>query len=181
MPSSESKPVASGGAVGSILERFSGLATEWSGSSAAFALAALTILVWLVTGPVFGFSDTWQLVINTGTTIVTFLMVFLIQRSQNKDSQAIHLKLNELVAAVRGASNRLINVEGLTEEEIKALHDHYGKLVELAKSDSRLTQSHSVEEAAQRHSAKKSEEGRGRRNKTAGRVRKKKEDPGGGQ
>ena len=86
-------------------------------------------------GPIFGFSDTWQLVINTGTTIVTFLMVFLIQRTQNKDSQAIQLKLNELVAAVRGASNRLINVEDLTEEEVRVLHKHYAKLVELAKKD----------------------------------------------
>jgi low affinity Fe/Cu permease len=148
------------------LERLSRLATDWSGSSAAFALAALSIVVWLVTGPLFGFSDTWQLVINTGTTIVTFLMVFLIQRSQNKDSQAIHLKLNELVAAVTGASNRLINVEGLTEEEIKALHDHYGRLVDLAKADSRLTQSHSVEEAALRHSLKKGGGTRGGRKKS---------------
>src|SRR5262249_29641201 len=91
--------------------RLSRLITDWSGSSVALGLAALTILVWLATGPFFDYSNTWQLIINTGTTIVTFLMVFLIQRAQNKDSQAIHLKLNELVAAVKGASNRLINVE----------------------------------------------------------------------
>jgi low affinity Fe/Cu permease len=139
----------------SFLAKLSRQATEWSGSSGAFGLAVLVILVWLVSGPIFGFSDTWQLVINTSTTIVTFLMVFLIQRAQNKDSQAIHLKLNEVVAAVKGASNRLINVEGLNEEEIKTLHAHYGKLVEMAKSDAKLTQSHSVEEAAQRHSWKK--------------------------
>jgi low affinity Fe/Cu permease len=131
--------------------RFARWATDWSGSTAAFLLAVLVILAWLVTGPVFGFSDTWQLVINTGTTIVTFLMVFLIQRAQNKDSQALHLKLNELVAATKGASNRLINVEGLTEEELKVLHEHYFKLVALAKADHRLTESHSVEEAASRH------------------------------
>src|SRR6185369_16930051 len=89
----------------------------------------------------------WQLVINTGTTIITFLMVFLIQRSQNKDSHAIHLKLNEIVAAMKGASNRLINVEGLTEGEIETLQKHYRRLVELAKNDQSLTQSHSVEEA----------------------------------
>jgi low affinity Fe/Cu permease len=82
--------------------------------------------------PLFGFSDTWQLVINTGTTVVTFLMVFLIQRSQNKDSQAIHLKLNELVAAVEGASNRLINVEDLTEEEVRTLHRHYARIEAVA-------------------------------------------------
>jgi low affinity Fe/Cu permease len=83
-------------------------------------------------------------------------MVFLIQRSQNKDSQAIHLKLNELVAAIKGASNRLINVEEMTEEEIAALHAHYCKLVELAKTDVKLTQSHSVEEATERHKRKRS-------------------------
>src|ERR1051325_2332377 len=94
-----------------FLERASRWATRWAGSSAAFGIAVGTIVVWGVTGPLFGFSDTWQLVINTGTTIVTFLMVFLIQRSQNKDSQALHLKLNEIVAALEGASNRLINVE----------------------------------------------------------------------
>ena len=82
------------------LERASGKATEWAGSSWAFGLAFGVVLAWVVTGPLFGFSDTWQLVINTGTTIVTFLMVFLIQRAQNKETQAIQLKLNELVAAV---------------------------------------------------------------------------------
>jgi low affinity Fe/Cu permease len=139
----------------SLLEKFSRLATEWSGSSAAFGLAVLVVVVWLITGPFYGFSDTWQLVINTGTTIVTFIMVFLIQRTQNKDSRAIHLKLNELVAAVKGASNRLINAERFTEEEIRTLQAHYCKLVELAKSDEKLTQSHSVEEATQRHGQKK--------------------------
>ena len=98
-------------------------------------------------GPIFGFSDTWQLVINTGTTIVTFLMVFLIQRAQNKDSAAMQLKLNELVAAVKGASNRLIDVEDLTEEELEMLHPFYAELVTLAKKDRQLSKSHSVEEA----------------------------------
>ena len=107
---------------GSWLERASGVVTAWTGTSTAFACAVLIIVVWILSGPIFGFTDTWQLVINTGTTIVTFLMVFLIQRTQNKDSRAIHLKLNELVAAIRGASNRLINVEDLTEEEVKILH-----------------------------------------------------------
>ena len=120
---------------GGWLERLSNQVTAWAGSSGAFGLALGCILLWGVTGPIFGFSDTWQLVINTGTTIVTFLMVFLIQRTQNKDSQAVHLKLNELVAAVRGASNRLINVEDLTEDEVRILHEHYAKLVELAKKD----------------------------------------------
>ena len=109
--------------------------TVWTGGSWAFALALATIVVWGVTGPVFSFSDTWQLVINTGTTIVTFLMVFLIQRSQNKDSRAVQLKLNEIVAALQGASNRLINVEDLTETEIRLLHGHYQRLVTMAKRD----------------------------------------------
>ena len=125
-----------------------------SGSSWGFGLALLTIIVWLASGPIFAFSDMWQLVINTGTTIVTFLMVFLIQRSQNKDSLAIHLKLNEVVAALRGASNRLINIEDLTEAEIRLLHTHYCALAKLAKGDDELGKSHSVEEAAARHRSK---------------------------
>ena len=120
----------------------------------AFALASLTIIVWAVTGPIFGYSNTWQLVINTGTTIVTFLMVFLIQRSQNKDSLAIQLKLDEIVAAMAGASNRLIGCEDLNEEELRTLHRHYATLVELAKKEVSLTKSHSVEEAEERHERK---------------------------
>ena len=104
--------------LGQKLERLSHGVTVWTGSSWAFAIALAIILVWLITGPVFHFSDTWQLVINTGTTIVTFLMVFLIQRTQNKDSLAIQLKLNEIVAAIPGASNRLIDVEDLSEDEL---------------------------------------------------------------
>ena len=139
-----------------FLERFSRVATEATGTSTAFLLAVAVILIWILTGPLFHFSDTWQLVINTGTTIVTFLMVFLIQRSQNKDALAIHLKLNEIVAALEGASNRLIDVEDLTEEEIKTLHKHYQKLVDMAKKDLQLTMSHSVEEAEARHNIKHS-------------------------
>ena len=137
-----------------MLERFSRKATEATGTSTAFILALLVIIAWIVTGPLFHFSDTWQLVINTGTTIVTFLMVFLIQRSQNKDALAIHLKLNEIVAALEGASNRLIDVEDLTEAEISTLHSHYQELVKMAKADLKLTQTHSIEEAAARHGLK---------------------------
>ena len=126
------------------------------GSPWAFILAVLTIVVWAAVGSLFHYSDTWQLVINTGTTIITFLMVFLIQRSQNKDALAIHLKLNEIVAALEGASNRLIDVEDLTEDEIKTLHNHYKKLVDMAKADLKLTASHSVEEAEARHNIKHS-------------------------
>jgi len=140
--------------LGQILEKFSLKATQATGTSTAFILALAVIVVWGLTGPLFQFSDTWQLVINTGTTIVTFLMVFLIQRTQNKDALAIHLKLNEIVAALEGASNRLIDVEDLTEEEIKTLHKHYQRLVAMAKEDLTLTQSHSIEEAEARHSIK---------------------------
>jgi len=140
--------------LGEALEGLAHRVTEWTGGSWAFGVALATIVVWGVTGPVFGFSDTWQLVINTGTTIITFLMVFLIQRSQNKDSRAVHLKLNEIVAALQGASNRLINVEDLTESEIRLLHEHYQHLVTMAKRDVSLTESHSVEEAGERHRSK---------------------------
>jgi low affinity Fe/Cu permease len=133
-----------------VLERFARRATDWSGSSAAFALAVLCIVVWALTGPLFGYSDTWQLVINTSTTIVTFLMVFLIQRSQDKDSLAIQLKLNELVAAVEGASNHLINVENLSEDDAAQLHEHYAKLVKLAEHEHKGRCSLSVEEAEKR-------------------------------
>jgi low affinity Fe/Cu permease len=138
----------------STLEKFSSRVTAWAGSSSAFALALLVIVTWAITGPLFHFSDTWQLVINTGTTIVTFLMVFLIQRSQNKDAVALHLKLNEIVAAMQGASNRLINVEDLTESEVRMLHRHYGRLAELSRENGSLTESHSIEQAVTRHASK---------------------------
>ena len=146
-----------------LLERFSRKATEATGTSTAFILALLVIIIWLISGPLFNFSDTWQLVINTGTTIVTFLMVFLIQRSQNKDALAIHLKLNEIVAALEGASNCLVDVEDLTEDEIITLHKHYQRLVEMAKKDLELTQSHSVEEADARHQLKHSKHKHGKK------------------
>ena len=135
-------------------ETLSSAATRWTGSTSAFASALGIIVLWGLLGPVFHFSDTWQLVINTGTTIVTFLMVFLIQRSQNKDALAIHLKLNELVAAVTGASNRLIEVEELSEHELHVLAQHYRELAALAKKEADIAQSHSVEEARHRHSHK---------------------------
>jgi len=141
--------------VGLLLERFSTIVTRWTGGTLAFATACAIVLVWAATGPLFGYSDTWQLVINTGTTIVTFLMVFLIQRTQNKDSMAIQLKLNELVAAMQGASNRLIDVEDLSEDEVKILHTHYARLVAIAKRELDLTRSHSIEEAESRHACKR--------------------------
>jgi low affinity Fe/Cu permease len=140
--------------VSELLEKFSYQATRATGTSLAFILAVLVIIVWGITGPIFHYSDTWQLVINTGTTIVTFLMVFLIQRAQNKDALAIHLKLNEIVAALEGASNRLIDVEDLSEPEINALRSYYKRLIELARTDDVLTTTHSIEEAAERHGTK---------------------------
>jgi low affinity Fe/Cu permease len=140
--------------LGKILEKFSHEATKATGTSQAFIIALAVIVIWGITGPLFDFSDTWQLVINTGTTIVTFLMVFLIQRTQNKDALAIHLKLNEIVAALEGASNRLIDVEDLTEEEIETLHRYYRELATMAKKDLSVTKSHSIEEARSRHGAK---------------------------
>jgi low affinity Fe/Cu permease len=148
------------GGIALLLERFSHQATVWTGSSWAFIIALSVIIIWGISGPIFKFSDTWQLVINTGTTIVTFLMVFLIQRSQNKDSLAIHLKLNEIVAALDGSSNRLIDVEDLTEDEVELLHKYYQKLSTMAKQDSKLTMSHSIEEAQERHKHKKRKAGK---------------------
>jgi low affinity Fe/Cu permease len=140
--------------LGARFEAFSTAVTHWAGSTRAFAIALSIIVVWAAVGPVFHYSDTWQLVINTGTTIITFLMVFLIQRSQNKDSLAIHLKLNELVAAVQGSSNRLIDVEALTEKDLATLRRYYHELAMLARTSMDVTESHSVEEARSRHTAK---------------------------
>jgi low affinity Fe/Cu permease len=137
------------------LEHLSERVTAWAGSSWGFGAALAVILVWGATGPIFNYSDTWQLIINTGTTIVTFLMVFLIQRSQNKEALALQLKLNELVAAVKGASNRLIDVEDLDEQELRVLHEHFRTLAKLAKRDAKLGDSHSVEEAETRHRSKR--------------------------
>ncbi|MCC3152064.1 low affinity iron permease family protein [Hymenobacter sp. BT770] len=139
---------------GSFFGRLAGSITAFSGSTMAFMIAAGLIIVWAATGPIFHYSETWQLVINTGTTIITFLMVFLIQRAQNKDSLVLHLKLNELIAATKGASNRLINAQDFTEEEIKTLHDFYCALAELAKKDNDLGKTHSVEEAEDNHNQK---------------------------
>src|SRR4051812_21083788 len=139
---------------GRWLEHFSTRATQITGSTVGFSLAVLLIIAWLVSGPLFGFSNTWQLVINTATTVVTFLMVFLIQRSQNKESLAVQPKLNELVASKGGASSRLIDIEDLSEAELRVLHTHFRRLVEMSRRETDLTRSHSIEEAQTRHSEK---------------------------
>jgi low affinity Fe/Cu permease len=112
------------------LERFALRVTYWTGSSWAFAIASVMVVAWLVTGQMFHYSDTWQLVMNTISSVVTFLMVFLIQRSQNKDTMAMQIKLDELIASKGGADNRLISVEALSEEQVRALHERYQELAE---------------------------------------------------
>lgn len=130
-------------------EKLANKITYWTGSSLAFGLAAGTVVVWIITGPIFKFSDTWQLVINTGTTIITFLMVFLIQKTQNKDSKAIQLKLNELIAASRKASNRMVDIEDLDEEELDTLHKFYERLSDKAEAAKDIHESHSIDAADQ--------------------------------
>lgn len=137
-----------------FFERFSNWATAATGSSTAFFIALSVIVIWLITGPVFKYSDTWQLIINTGTTIITFLMVFLIQKAQNKDSKAIHLKLNELVASHEGSSNRMVNIEDLTEAELDRLYKFYITLSEMAQKEDDLTRTHSIDAAEENHQRK---------------------------
>ena len=135
--------------------RFATWVSNKVGSTPAFMIALLVVIVWACTGPIFHFSDTWQLVINTGTTIVTFLMVFLIQHAQNRESLAVQLKLNEIVAALEGASNRLISVEDLSDEDLDVLHVHYRELATRARKEVNTTVSHSIDEAKERHARKK--------------------------
>jgi low affinity Fe/Cu permease len=136
-------------------EKLANRATQATGSTTAFLIAVSAIIIWGFSGFIFNFSDTWQLVINTGTTIITFLMVFLIQKTQNKDGLAIQLKLNELVAAHEAASNRMVNVEDMTEEELQVLRKYYSKLSIMAEKDETVHQSHSIEEAREKHMEKK--------------------------
>lgn len=139
----------------SFFERFAAKVTRYTGKSGAFILSCFIILIWLITGPVFHYSDSWQLVINTGTTIITFLMVFVIQHAQNKDSVALQLKLNELIAASSHASNRLVDIEDLSAEELETLKKFYIQLAELAKQEKNIHRTHSIDEAATRHEHKK--------------------------
>jgi len=142
--------------LGRVFDRFSTKVTQVTGKPVSFIIAIVIVVVWAVTGPIFDYSDTWQLVINTGTTIITFLMVFVIQQSQNKDTAAIHLKLNELIAASETASNRLVSAEDLTEEELLTLKEFYVTISELAKKDIDLFSTHSVDEAKVNHVEKSS-------------------------
>ncbi|MBY4896091.1 low affinity iron permease family protein [Cupriavidus sp. AU9028] len=136
-------------------EWFAGHATRWAGSPLAFCLAGVMVLIWAVTGPIFGYSETWQLVINTATTIITFLMVFLIQQAQNKDALAMHLKLNELLASHRHASSRLVAIEDLDEEDLKRLAAFYRQLSELAERENDIERTHGLDDALQTHAVKR--------------------------
>lgn len=135
----------------SLFESFATKVTKATGSTPAFCGAFLIVIVWAICGPLFDYSETWQLIINTGTTIITFLMVFLIQKAQNKDSMAIQLKLNELVASHELASNRLVDIEDITEEEMKIIQKYYVHLSALTRKDLDIHQSHSLDEAKARH------------------------------
>ena len=136
-------------------ETFASSVTRATGSTLAFIIAFLMILIWGLAGPFFHYSKTWQMVISTVPTIITFLMVFLIQKFQNKDSLAIQLKLNELVAAHEFASNRLLNVENMTENELKVIHKYYSKLSDFSKKEETMQQSHSIDETHELHDFKK--------------------------
>lgn len=146
-----------------VFERFATRVSKAAGSTPAFIGALLIVVGWAVCGPIFNFSETWQLFINTGTTIITFLMVFLIQKAQNKDSLAIQLKLNELVASHEYSSNRLVDIENMTEDEMIIVQKYYRSLSELSKKDEKLQTSHSIEEAEEHHERKSGN--RARRNK----------------
>jgi low affinity Fe/Cu permease len=138
----------------SLFDRLAGAATAAAGSPYGFGFALLTVVVWAALGPVFGYSETWQLVINTSTTIITFLMVFLIQQSQNKDSCALHLKLNELLVSHHMASNSLLNLEDLDEKELHKLRQFYLHLAELSEKAQGIKETHSIDEAKAAHKRK---------------------------
>lgn len=137
-----------------LFEKFAEKVTKATGSTPVFLGAFLIVVVWAICGPIFDYSETWQLVINTGTTIITFLMVFLIQKTQNKDSLAIQIKLNELLASHEMASNRIVDIEDISEEELEILEKYYRKLAALAEKEKSIRQSHSIGEAQARHEMK---------------------------
>jgi low affinity Fe/Cu permease len=138
-----------------LFDKIANKVTKAAGSPYAFMMALIIILVWALTGPIFKYSNTWQLVINTGTTIITFIMVFVIQQTQNKDTMALQLKLNELIACNKEASNRLIDIEDLTELELQDLKKFYIKLASLSKKETDLFKSHSIDEAKEKDKEKK--------------------------
>ena len=140
--------------ISKFFNRFAAIITRATGGAYAFIIATLFIVIWALTGPLFKFSNTWQLVINTSTTIITFLMVFVIQHSQNKDTLALQLKLNELIAANCEASNRLISIEDFTEEELDVIKKFYSQLATVAKKEKTIFKTHSLDEARQNNEIK---------------------------
>lgn len=146
MPSTNTASYARRSALLTGFDHFASAATRWCGTPVAFCLALATVLIWAALGPLNSYSEKWQLVINTGTTIVTFLMVFLIQQSQNKDSVALHLKLNELLAAHKTASNRMIGIESLDEQDLREVAAFYTRLAERAKTSGPIKEVHSIDE-----------------------------------
>lgn len=135
-------------------DKFASTISKATGSTPAFIGAFSIVVAWAISGPFFDYSETWQLVINTGTTIITFLMVFLIQKAQNKDSLAIQLKLNELVASSELSSNSLVDIESMTEEEMEVVQKYYRKLSALSKKEESIHASHSLDEAEDQHQMK---------------------------
>jgi low affinity Fe/Cu permease len=146
MPSTSSAAYAARSRLLTAFDHFAATVTRWCGSPVAFCLAIGTVVLWATVGPLFGYSEDWQLVINTGTTIITFLMVFLIQQSQNKDSVALHLKLNELLAAHKSASNRMIGIETLDEQDLREVAAFYARLADRAKTSGGIKEVHSFDE-----------------------------------
>jgi low affinity Fe/Cu permease len=142
------------GKLSRVFEAISNAITRAAGRPGTSIASIVLIIIWAASGPFFGFSETWQLIINTSTTIITFLMVFVIQTSANKDTMAVQLKLNELIAANRHASNRLIDVEDLTADELEVLKKFYVKLSKLAEKEKTLFTSHSIDEAQNVHTSK---------------------------
>lgn len=139
-----------------IFEKLAFILTSFTGRTSAFVISISIVLLWAFMGPFFDYSTTWQLVINTGTTIVTFLMVFLIQRTQNKDSLAIQLKLNELLASTKGASNRMVDIEDISEKDLSTLKKYYQQLAALIEKEISINITHSIDEAEKGHKRKKS-------------------------
>jgi len=146
VPTSAGLGYSQSSALVQAFDKFASWVTRWTGSPIAFALAIVSIVVWMVTGPIFHYSDTWQLVINTGTTIVTFLMVFLIQESQNKDSIAVHMKLNELLASQKDASNRMVGIEDASEDDLRRIAAFYARLAANADCNNGTKERHSIDE-----------------------------------
>lgn len=140
--------------ISKLYNKISSVVTKATGSPVALVIAVSIIIIWAISGPIFHYSDTWQLVINTGTTVITFLMVFIIQQSQNKDTIAVHLKLNELIAVNEHASNRLVDIEDLSDKELEVLKQFYIKISEMAENDKELFTTHSLDEAAANSSKK---------------------------